>query len=364
MIRYHLERLGLYSLMLALGCGVVVGFGLRTLAQNEPAVAVEKYTVTLATSHPEKTRIVKSPAKPTYTLGESVVVRPFIEERFRDRLIFSYWSGDIPSGVSATSSSLSLRMSGNKSIKANFVPAAELIINRYNEANDREELLWSKIYPESSTVNLIARPEIGFQFEGWREGIVTTTTPALSLTLDKNRRLEVRYKRRLSSSPQAGVSYAESAQGTGVQVASSSTPPTLSLPPGVGVIASDATVIPGFAPLLAPFAENDTGDHVRQLQQMLARDGYYRQTSTGIYDDATKEAVALFQQKYGITTNAQTRGFAGPATRAKLNQVYATAASTSTASTSRTLDPAAATEAAQLTTLIEQVKAQIQSLSY
>jgi peptidoglycan hydrolase-like protein with peptidoglycan-binding domain len=58
---------------------------------------------------------------------------------------------------------------------------------------------------------------------------------------------------------------------------------------------------------------------------MLAQDPtiYPNPQITGYYGALTEAAVARFQQKYGIFTTPQTLGLAGPATRAKLNTLYA-----------------------------------------
>ena len=44
----------------------------------------------------------------------------------------------------------------------------------------------------------------------------------------------------------------------------------------------------------------------------------------GYYGQKTIDGVKRFQLKYGIPTDAQTFGLSGPATRAKLNALYAT----------------------------------------
>ncbi len=89
------------------------------------------------------------------------------------------------------------------------------------------------------------------------------------------------------------------------------------------------------APLTSLFAVYTRGAHVTQLQQMLSLDRFYTGAITGYYDDATIKAVQAFQSKYNILQSGtpQTNGFglSGPATRAKLNQIYATAPVTANA---------------------------------
>jgi peptidoglycan hydrolase-like protein with peptidoglycan-binding domain len=47
----------------------------------------------------------------------------------------------------------------------------------------------------------------------------------------------------------------------------------------------------------------DSGDQVRELQQNLQQLGYFRMNPTGYFGPTTQEAVAAFQQDYGIVPN-------------------------------------------------------------
>ena len=72
--------------------------------------------------------------------------------------------------------------------------------------------------------------------------------------------------------------------------------------------------------LTGPFGPGLSGEQVRLLQEMLARDPavYPEGRITGYYGPLTTEAVKRFQVKYGIDAT----GIAGPATRAKLNELF------------------------------------------
>lgn len=87
------------------------------------------------------------------------------------------------------------------------------------------------------------------------------------------------------------------------------------------------SLTPRFPPLYALFALNHQGPHVTQLQQMLTADGVFLGPITGRYDQATILAVQAFQRKYGLLSSGSPEtngyGFAGPVTRAKLNELYA-----------------------------------------
>ena len=81
-----------------------------------------------------------------------------------------------------------------------------------------------------------------------------------------------------------------------------------------------------YPPLTALFAKHTSGPHVSQLQKMLAEDNsvFRGGDPDGYYGQKTIDGVKRFQLKYGIPTDAQTFGLSGPATRAKLNALYAT----------------------------------------
>ncbi len=120
-------------------------------------------------------------------------------------------------------------------------------------------------------------------------------------------------------------------------------PPTPSPQTSVGAV---------FAPLIDKFALGQTGAHVTELQQMLRQLGLYSGSITGHYGPLTQAAVAAFQTNYGIGVTPETRGLAGPATRAKLNELLAG---------KPILDPASASSAAN-TALIAQLRQQLLSL--
>lgn len=73
---------------------------------------------------------------------------------------------------------------------------------------------------------------------------------------------------------------------------------------------------------LSDLSKGDTNSDVTKLQQFLAKDKtlYPEGLVTGYYGPATERAVKKFQAKYGISQV----GRVGPATRAKLNEVYST----------------------------------------
>jgi peptidoglycan hydrolase-like protein with peptidoglycan-binding domain len=67
----------------------------------------------------------------------------------------------------------------------------------------------------------------------------------------------------------------------------------------------------------------DSGEAVRQLQEVLSKLEYFKGAVSGNYDAATEEAVLSFQMEHQVVSSASTpgAGYFGPNTRAKLNAV-------------------------------------------
>ena len=61
-----------------------------------------------------------------------------------------------------------------------------------------------------------------------------------------------------------------------------------------------------------------SGAEVSALQRALNAEGLFAGEATGNFYDVTREAVMVFQIKYGISAT----GYVGPETRAKLNALY------------------------------------------
>jgi peptidoglycan hydrolase-like protein with peptidoglycan-binding domain len=115
----------------------------------------------------------------------------------------------------------------------------------------------------------------------------------------------------ISAKPKAGATEATEVGGT------KPTPPTN---PNPGTNTGSLTVS-------GPFAVGYQTAEVKILQTLLARDPsvYPEGLVTGYYGDATVRAVQRFQSKYGLISsgspNTNGYGLAGPATRAKINEV-------------------------------------------
>ncbi|MDO8572405.1 MAG: Ig-like domain-containing protein [bacterium] len=83
--------------------------------------------------------------------------------------------------------------------------------------------------------------------------------------------------------------------------------------------------------LTGPFGIGQQSDEVKKLQEMLIADGSLSGEATGYYGQLTTQAVKKFQKKYNLVTTGapDTTGYglAGPGTRAKLNELYASTSS-------------------------------------
>lgn len=67
----------------------------------------------------------------------------------------------------------------------------------------------------------------------------------------------------------------------------------------------------------------DSGEAVRQLQEVLSKLGYFTGEINSTYDGVTEQAVLSFQMEHQVVSSASTpgAGYFGPNTRAKLNAV-------------------------------------------
>lgn len=175
-------------------------------------------------------------------------------------------------------------------------------------------------FDSGATVTLTASANSGYSFTSW-SGDASGSTNPLTVTMSADKSITANFTAVASSDAGSNNTGGGGGGGSGRPRTS---PTPLSPTP---LVPSHQSLAPGFAPLTALFAVGHQGAHVTQLQQMLARDGLYSQTPTGLYDQATILAVQAFQRKYGLLTqgspDSNGYGLAGPQTRAKLNALYA-----------------------------------------
>ncbi len=104
---------------------------------------------------------------------------------------------------------------------------------------------------------------------------------------------------------------------------------TTSTAPSSAQPASPTTTAKSAKKVSGPFSVGINSEETKTLQEMLSQDKeiYPEATVTGYYGTLTVKAVQRFQCKYNIvcggSPDSTGYGLAGPATRAKINEVFA-----------------------------------------
>ncbi|WP_175402809.1 InlB B-repeat-containing protein [Mangrovivirga cuniculi] len=118
-----------------------------------------------------------SPATANVKAGETIEVTAISDEGFE----FESWSGDLVS----TDNPLSIKMDNDYNITANFKSKTNsftLITQVQGPGSVTPE---TKKVVEGETIEVIATPEEGYEFEGWTGDIISTDNPLL-VKMDKN----------------------------------------------------------------------------------------------------------------------------------------------------------------------------------
>lgn len=95
-----------------------------------------------------------------------------------------------------------------------------------------------------------------------------------------------------------------------------------------------------------------TGDDVRNLQNRLLGEGFFKGEVTGYFGPLTQAAVKAYQAKYGIDQ----LGIVGPVTRAQLNKIVVANVGSNAATTSGLTSAQVSAIMTQINTLLEQVQ--------
>ena len=137
-----------------------------------------QYALTLSTSG--SGTVTKTPDQPIYTSGSTVslTATPAAGQQFTG------WSGD----ATGTANPLSVSLTANKSITANFVPTVAqytLTVTAIGSGTVTKSPD-QPTYPSGSTVTLTATPAAGQQFTGW-SGDASGTTNPLSVSMTANK---------------------------------------------------------------------------------------------------------------------------------------------------------------------------------
>lgn len=130
--------------------------------------------------------VAKAPTQATYSHGSSVVLTPTPAAGY----IFSSWSGD----ATGTANPLTVKMTGNKNITANFtaIPANTytLIVNATN--GTVAKVADQPSYNNGSTVVLTATAAAGYTFSSW-SGDASGSVNPLTVTMNANKNITANF---------------------------------------------------------------------------------------------------------------------------------------------------------------------------
>lgn len=160
-----------------------------------------------------------------------------------------------------------------------------------------------------------------------------------------------------------GILYTSSGGGGGGNTAATTaattkvaTAQTTTTTSSATTVAQPSTVSPVFNSNLV---RGSRGNDVKRLQQLLSQDKtlYPEGVTNGTYGPSTEKAIQKFQEKYGIAKKGNTGyGRLGPATRAKIQQVFGGVKTTASSQTSAPATSSSNSKAIQVKTLQDQLK--------
>ncbi len=166
--------------------------------------AVDTYTLTLNAVNGS---VTATPAKPTYTYGESVLLQAVPNTGYS----FTEWSGDLTGSTNPTT----IVIDANKTVTANFAPNSyTLTVNTAHGSVARTPDKPS--YDHGETVTLLATADTGFVFADWSAGLSGSANPA-TITMDGNKVVTANFAVRrwtLTVSATAGGSVIAPGEGT------------------------------------------------------------------------------------------------------------------------------------------------------
>ncbi|MDO6388675.1 malectin domain-containing carbohydrate-binding protein [Pontibacter sp. BT731] len=147
--------------------------GNKEVTAGFTAVAEETYTITAEAGTGGSTSL--TPSKSSYASGDNVKITATPDANYE----FVNWTGDITD----TSNPLSVTVTGNLAVKANFkLKQYRLVVS----AGPGGNVSWSpeqSSYEHGTTVTLTANPDQGYQFSGW-SGSVTGMANPTTITMD------------------------------------------------------------------------------------------------------------------------------------------------------------------------------------
>ncbi|HDQ00087.1 MAG TPA: T9SS type A sorting domain-containing protein, partial [bacterium] len=145
------------------------------------------YTLTVGVDPSAGGSVSKSPNKSKYVDGTQVTLTATPASGYR----FDHWSGD----VSGTSESVTITMSGNKSVVAHFVPIQySLSVSVDPSGGGSVSKSPNKsVYNYGEVVTLTASPNSGFEFDNW-SGDLSGTSSTVTVTMNANKAVGANFK--------------------------------------------------------------------------------------------------------------------------------------------------------------------------
>jgi hypothetical protein len=128
---------------------------------------------------------VTSPGEGTFTYDEGEVVDLVANPASGCR--FVNWTGDVDNIANVEDATTTITMNDDYSVKANFVAAYSLTISRTEGGSVVTPGEGTFAYSEGVVVNLVAKPDEGYQFVNWTGNVHTITdVNAASITITMN----------------------------------------------------------------------------------------------------------------------------------------------------------------------------------
>jgi uncharacterized repeat protein (TIGR02543 family) len=126
--------------------------------------------------------VEKNPAQATYNHGSSVI----LTAKPNDGYVFTSWSGD----ATGTTNPLTIKMTANKNITANFTAIYSLNTTAVNGTVTKNPNLTN--YAAGSSVILTATPIVGYKFTSW-SGDATGIVNPLTVSMSSNKNITANF---------------------------------------------------------------------------------------------------------------------------------------------------------------------------
>jgi uncharacterized repeat protein (TIGR02543 family) len=168
----------------------------KTVTATFAPVAPNQYTLTAAASPSDVGTLIRDPDQPQYPAGVTVTVTATPAAGYQ----FTGWQGD----ASGSTNPVTVKMDGNKTVTATFVPVAP---NQYTLTVSASPADGGTItrapdqpqYSSGATVTVTATAASGYQFTGWQGDAGGSTNP-ITITINANKAITAMFVRSSSTS--------------------------------------------------------------------------------------------------------------------------------------------------------------------